>query len=390
MSRTFAKPAAMTTSRCGLVTLLLVGSACGGAEPPPESPPPRQTAAPAATASSGIDPFATLRERLPECADVELADVLSNSVDPRCREAVTRLLEDCETSDLDALQASNDISDECRATLYELLPSEGRVGGRLLHLGTERDADMARLYVAATDAEGRGRSLSAGELRVVATMEDGSEVALEGISVAPVESCESPALAMSSILDYSASMRQEDIEDATTLFRTLYAAVPAGCLESDAIFFSATVDRRAGFSSSVEEMRAAMSWDPSYRRASTALFDAMGLGLEGLSEREAPARLLVVATDGRENASGRWGEAELVAAARQNGARIVVLGSLLSDVDAMGDLAAQSGGLFLYRPRLSDLREEVDRLGDALAHLQSVTVRDPRAVSAQRISVTVP
>jgi len=122
-------------------------------------------------------------------------------------------------------------------------------------------------------------------------------------------------------------------------------------------------------------------------RATTALYDAIGMAVVDLSDRPSPSRFVVVATDGQENASRCFTKASLVALARRHDVRLIFWGSLVADVDDMRELAAATGGTFFYDADLEALRARVEPLAASLAQPTRVRVTDSRLGDAREVCV---
>jgi hypothetical protein len=85
-------------------------------------------------------------------------------------------------------------------------------------------------------------------------------------------------------------------------------------------------------------------------------------------------RVLVLSTDGGENASTMFQQPEVLAALDDAGVFVVVLGALLADVDFMRDLA-RDRGVYFYTREFSALQSAAEPLLDAFK--QSVELRIP-------------
>ena len=182
-------------------------------------------------------------------------------------------------------------------------------------------------------------------------------------------------------LDYSGSMTDLDIDDAVVFYDALFS-IPLG-YEAEFAIFSDTVYEKAPFTSDVETLQAAVARDGTFDRGSTALFDAIGAGITLVSDREAPVRLLVVATDGGENASTMYTDkAALYDAAVAAGVHVVVVGSLMSDLDFMREVASETGGFYLYAHSFGDLASKTAVLIAAIGAMGAVEITDPAFVDA--------
>lgn len=367
-----------------------VGAACGG-KPAPEPGSPSAGApgwhpggGPPASAQTGSSPLRAyedaMRARLAPCAD----DTGSRWPSRACRRALRELVDGCGTADLHALMTTDRVTEPCEQALYRLLPAEDSHRSRVFVLGAVRAGTGVDLYVTASDADGEPAPALLADVRIEL---DGDVVATPTATPLPAR-CVAPIFTASSILDYSASMSDRDVDASIALFRALYDAVPAGCLETDVRVFSTDVRLRGRVTADRAAMQRAIARDEAMPRATTALVDAIGDGAHAVRSRAAPVRLLLVATDGMENASQRWSYADAVATARAGGVRVLTFGSLLSDVRFLEHVGAQTGGLFLFRAHAKLLADAAGSVGRLLAATRRIHVADARLAAATHVTVT--
>ncbi len=75
----------------------------------------------------------------------------------------------------------------------------------------------------------------------------------------------------------------------------------------------------------------------------------MGFGFNSLSSRPSPIKLLIVATDGRENASSIYtAKEQIYNLSKLNKVPVIILGSLFADLDFMKETATKTGGVYIY------------------------------------------
>ena len=338
---------------------------------PSSSPPPR---------SELFEHLRDVGKRLAACRDP--ADPTQIVLGSACRQAVRSLVAGCGTADLRALERADRITDACKESLHALLPEADSVRSRLLVLGTARTPGAIDVYLAASDVLGEPAALDA----TISLEVDGRVELVEPESTALPARCTTPIFTASSILDYSASMSDRDVDESIEIFRTLYDALGEGCLETDVVVFSTTLHHHADVHADRAAMNRAVERDRSMSRGSTALVDAIGEGVHATARRVAPVRLAIVATDGKENASQRALGAVLDEAKRAH-VRIVSFGSLLSDTGFLEHVGAETGGFFIYRPHPKLLATAAQVVGRLLASTRRIRIASPRAGFATHVIV---
>ena len=349
--------------------MLLVCVACGAGTSRAEEPPP-----PPKKDRLG-DHLRELGQRLTACRDP--ADPKKLVVGRECKAAVRTLVAGCGTADLRELERTDRVSEPCKETLRGLLPEADTFRSRLLVLGTARANGMVDVYVTASDALGEPVALSA----KVSLEIDGKAVLVEGASTALPARCDAPIFTASSILDYSGSMTDRDVDESIEIFKTLYDALGEGCLESDVIVFSSDVRHKRGVSASRAALKRAIARDLTMQRSTTALVDAMGEGVHALAERAPPVRLAIVATDGRENASRHRKLAGVLQEAKDEHVRIISFGSLLSDTGFLEHAGEQTGGFFVYRPHPKLLANAAQIIGRLFAQTRRIRIAAPKTAT---------
>ncbi|HMJ03636.1 MAG TPA: vWA domain-containing protein, partial [Conexibacter sp.] len=174
-------------------------------------------------------------------------------------------------------------------------------------------------------------------------------------------------LSIAVVNDYSASMLDGDLDDVEDVERSFMRCLPP-VHETEVIRFSELVTTVLEFSSEPDAIDAALERDDDFERGTTALFDGLGNGLEDLRGRDRPVHFVILATDGRENASTMFAKAQLLTELAESGTFIVVLGGLLADVGMMKELAAGSG-VYFYTREFSALAASVEPFCESLSQL---------------------
>ncbi len=244
------------------------------------------------------------------------------------------------------------------------------------------DADLVLIPVDAADRRGRFvDGLKAADFRVA---DDGAPV--------PVQSCSVAAGPLSAVvvLDESYSMRDMQTASRAALDRFLQSTGPGDTVSVitvrdrvqvavDATNDADEVIRRLGISRADGE---------------TALLDGVYLGLHMLMKGKGPRRLLLVLSDGGDNAS-RYGPRDIESAALEADARIFAiatgtpmpLGEEYAGRDVLSRLARETGGRFFAAKNPTDMAAAVDRIDAGRYYLLGFAPRGDRDGRPRRVEV---
>ena len=301
----------------------------------------------------------------------ELEDQVKETVDD------IKDTEICPGYTVSELLKADSLSDECRDAVLSFLPDpETTFEGRLIAPGGARVVD-GELHVLLQGADEDGNAVTAADLMAglsISVTVNGEAQVIDSDSVTFTIGTELPTdlLSIAVVNDYSASMLDGDLEDVEEVERNLFSCLPA-IHETEVFRFSETVDRVLEFSIDADEIDDALARDDAFMRGTTALLDGLGLGLHDLSTRERPVHLVILATDGRENASTMFEKPEVLAALDQPNTFIVVLGALLADVDMVRELA-KSHGVFFYTREFKSLAASVQPFCASLSELTELRI----------------
>ncbi|HEX2882461.1 MAG TPA: VWA domain-containing protein, partial [Polyangiaceae bacterium] len=194
-------------------------------------------------------------------------------------------------------------------------------------------------------------------------------------------------LSLQFVNDYSASMRDDDLDIVATIHNDILDVLPSAIYEGEATYFSTEVTVKQPFTDDESALRSALERDTSIDRDTTALYDGMGTGLSSLLTRDRPLKLLIVSTDGLENASTEFSKADIVSLLQQNHVAVLMLGAVFSDVGEMQDLAGPYG-VFFYTPAYEDLRAAVAQYVESLSNLALLRL-PPEYADADEIEISV-
>jgi hypothetical protein len=293
----------------------------------------------------------------------------------------------CGDQTLQDLVNADGLSDECRDKVESFLPEpQTNFESRIAVLGDMVDGNGARtIYFVAADAAGNAIDPQfSADLSVSATVDGSAKVLVEGEF-----SFELPQLgdiiSLGVVNDYSASMRDADLNDVAEIEHDLFTYVPA-IYEAEVTQFSEMVTVKQPFTSDETTLLSAVAKDPNYERASTALYDGMGTALTSLNARTRPVRVLLVSTDGKENASMTYMEPALLTAIEQGDVFVIMLGALFADVATLKRLSGDHG-VFFYARGYGRLKSAVRGLLESFGHVGALHL-PPQAANGP-VTITV-
>jgi len=289
-------------------------------------------------------------------------------------EGIGEAIEACDGMTLDELRTVNDISDECRAALMDILPSdENYLAGIVVSAGIGNLDGNKLLIIMGADENGNPINLS--DVSEITVTADGQTVPESSYIIRQAADLSATIVSLSCFLDYSGSMHNKDIDDAIEVFKSIFS-IPVG-FEAEYSIFSKIIEKKTTFTTNTETLYNAVVRDNYFIRSYTALFDAMGYGIQSVGGRNAPVKLLIVATDGHENNSTEFTqENTLYSMANEDNVHIIVLGAMLADLDFMERATQSTDGFYLYSKEFGSLQNLVQDLVDVLGNMPVVEITD--------------
>jgi hypothetical protein len=324
--------------------------------------------------------------KIEDAEDVE--DILG--LDAGTLEELTRIPV-CGDMTLEELATEDTITDSCRAEIDNYLPDEQtNYEDVIITLGTETSSEDGSRLVYLQGADQAGNALTAdafASATVTVTIGGEATVLAEGeFTVSLVADVPRDLISLGVVNDYSGSMLAEDLRTVAQIETDLFTVLPP-VYEAEVTVFSTGVTLKQGFSANSDELLGAVAYDADYDRESTALYDAVGTALDSLVSRTRPIRILMVSTDGMENASEQYTQSELISTIDANGVIVVMLGALLADVDELRALSGRRG-VYFYTPYYSDMRALLAEYFNSLQQMVELSIPDPYA-DAETIQIQV-
>ena len=296
-------------------------------------------------------------------------------------------LDDC---DIDTLKKQNTISDDCREAIADLLEkAENNLGNNIIRIGEGKIDGNPVLFLIGTDKNGAPVDISSSNIDVEGD-KNGTFNSLnqEDYQVTNSGDYSGIHMSLSSIIDYSGSMRDQDIDDAVDIYNDVFASLNPN-FESEIRIFSQSVLRKSGFTSDINTLRNHISRDRNFPRSTTALLDAMGEGLTALSTRDKPVRLLIVSTDGLENASVVYTrESQIYNLAKQYNIPVMIFGSMFADINFMRKMARETNGIYIYNRTFFKLKGDASLLVRMFSEIGVIKVTGPEWLDVSSFRVT--
>jgi hypothetical protein len=293
----------------------------------------------------------------------------------------------CDGMTLSELSRANDVSDGCRADLEGLLPrAQNNFETRLAVIGSGVDTQTGKLQLYVQGASMNGAALDAeafADARVSVTI-DGDVTSNVEFSVRVLAELDPALMSIGFVNDYSTSMRSADLDIVGTIFSDIINVLPA-VYEGEVTYFSEEVLVKQPFTTDESELLDAVARDAAFDRQTTALYDGIGTALDSLITRERPIRLLIVSTDGLENASMNYEKAALIDTITDNHVAVLMLGALFADVSEMRQLAGPLG-FFFYTPTYDRLRSAVSEYVASLGEIVAIEL-DPQYAEADSVEI---
>ena len=134
------------------------------------------------------------------------------------------------------------------------------------------------------------------------------------------------------------------------------------------IKFAQNVELAAAFTNQPETLQQKLFF--THPEGGTAFLDAVYLGIQKMKQARNPRRVLLVVSDGADNAS-RYSRGEVFGLARESDVQVYTVGVFSSETwgaRLLDRLAEQTGGRYYRVSRRRDLAEIAERIGNEIRH----------------------
>ena len=301
---------------------------------------------------------------------------------------ITEVAEDCNIVEL---VEQDSISVDCRTSIQDLLyPSENNLSNNIVKMGLGEIEGKPLLFFTGSNESGSPLILDSSDIIIIGTQNDEKDTLdIADYEMKNFKDISGTIISLSSIIDYSGSMLNSDIDDAVEIYTDIFGVFNP-VFESEIKLFSDTVYQKSAFISDYNLLINKISRDNSIERKSTSLYDAIGGGLSALSNRNGLIKLLLVATDGRENSSETFtSKSQIYNLSKQQNIPVIILGSLFADLDFMRELAEETNGYYIYNKAFLNLKSDVIGLIQILTNIQAIEITGEDWTNATSFQVTI-
>lgn len=313
---------------------------------------------------------------------------------------------DCELSAAEITGNNFALPPEC---IGQFPQPDDNFDGRLFITGSQVEAASGDLVLYVHGLDGSGAPLSVADLQQ-ASIQVGSASYVNAdaeVDIQPVAPGDK-ILSLSLVTDYSESMSDSDLDAITAVYTTILDNLPE-VYEASVINFSSTVqiplrlDWTEAYTDSSDLIQQAIQRDESIVRGNTALYDAMGYALQqdtaviggaapvegdGLVERCRPGHLLLVFTDGLENASYAYTRPQLINLIASSNTEAIMLGTEEATKDDLIELAGDNGA-FVYAYNAAFVGDAIENWASSLANMVKITIAPSTLFASRDVSISL-
>lgn len=306
-------------------------------------------------------------------------------------EAVNDLLADCE--DFANNESDSDLNQACRELEDFLESSQDNLATKteILNVRTSGSASDASLLL--TDTTGNPiTGLGTADIIAAVSSDGGSnftDIAIENVQtyeeLATSEAGETH-LSFASIVDYSGSIFDDDLEFVTDALTFVYENLPSN-YRSEVVKFSTDVQITQAYTEDAEVLLSAVQ-DTSFSRSATSLFDGLKQGLEDTAAETTSLRLAILFTDGLDNDStASYNDVKTIF--QDNDIPVCVVGVGFANLDLLQDIANDSGCFFIYKTLFSELEGAFEEIVDQIKNVYRVRVDEADLTGMDTLRLTI-
>lgn len=246
-----------------------------------------------------------------------------------------------------------------------------------------------RAYFFSFDDDLAAQNFNASDIQITETMSDGTTASYQGENVAVLSDfaadIANTAFSFSSVMDYSGSMSDEDLENLEIGLDFLYDNLPDN-FSSEIVKFASNVEVTQEYTDDNSLLATAVT-TRTISRSATALFDGLHQGLSDTSLQTNSLKLVIGFTDGLENSSDRT-RADVVTVATDNDIPLILIGmGTIVDLAELQSLANDTGGFFFYAPTNDMLDVIFTRINEFLSNTHVVTWTSTASSGVSTVSI---
>jgi hypothetical protein len=264
--------------------------------------------------------------------------------------------------------------------------------GKVFVLGAQVD-DFGDLVLYAIGTDLSGVALTVAQLQTASVTVDGVSYNTNDdpeLTITAVGDGDK-ILSLGLLTDYSSSTKDEVQYVADTLTQML-DSMPL-VYEAQVMTFSEKLETHLAWTEDTSAIKAAVLVEHSVRNK-TALYDSMGIALEGdvatdgLIERCRPAHMLVVFSDGDDNYSSVYSDTGIGTIVNNDGAIVIMLGTSNANIDELTTLAGDSGAVVQVADP-ANLVAQVDKWANSLNNMVKITLDSSINITGKTVGITI-
>jgi len=264
--------------------------------------------------------------------------------------------------------------------------------GRVFVLGAQVD-DFGNLDLYAIGTDLSGAALTVAELQTASVIVDGVSYNTNDdpeLTITVVGDGDK-ILSLGLLTDFSTSIKY-DMDIVTDILTQILDSMPL-VYEAQVMTFSDELETQLDWAEDSTAIKAAVLVPHSVRNK-TALYDSMGVALEGdvdtdgLIERCRPAHMLVVFTDGDDNLSSVYSDTGLGTIVNNDRAVVIILSTGNAKIDVLTTLAGDYGAVVRAADPAS-LVTEVDKWASSLNNMVKITLDSSINITGKTVGITI-
>ena len=270
---------------------------------------------------------------------------------------------------------------------------QNNLEGRVFVLGAQID-DFGNLALYAVGTDLSGAVLTVAELQTASVTVDGVSYNTNDdpeLTITAVDDGDK-ILSLGLLTDFSTSIKY-DMDIVTDVLTQILDSMPL-VYEAQVMTFSDELETQLAWTEDLTAIEAAVLADHSVRNK-TALYDSMGIALEGgvdtdgLIERCRPAHILVMFTDGDDNRSSVYNDRDLGTIVNNDRAVVIILSTTRNvKIDVLTTLAGDFGAVVQVADPAS-LVAEVDKWASSLNNMVKITLDSSINITGKTVGITI-
>ena len=264
--------------------------------------------------------------------------------------------------------------------------------GRVFVLGAQVD-DFGNLDLYAIGTDLSGAALTVAELQTASVIVDGVSYNTNDdpeLTITAVGD-DDKILSLGLLTDFSTSIKY-DMDIVTDVLTQILDSMPL-VYEAQVMTFSDELETHLAWAEDSTDIIDAVLV-PHFPRNDTALFDSMGIALEGvvgtdgLIGRCRPTHMLVVFTDGDDNLSNKYSDTGLATIVNNDRTVAIMIGTGNAKIDVLTTLAGDYG-VVVRAADPDSLVAEVDKWASSLNNMVKITLDSRINITGKTVGISI-